>query len=390
MSLADNNPFVTSILKRDLLFTCSIADTDLFIADPDADIYEQTRDAVKQLIENCEKHGMTKQNLRKLAIYYVNDPSVDSHDLLDTIARQLDCDALPVVTLIPLSRKHPNQIKIIIDAVAKNNTQAPPSRLASTRSDFSAAIRCGEIIFIGGLDAFSDDHQVQHPDDIVAQSHCVLAKLDAILNHFGASKSDIVKINNWYVAGGNAEQWSQSAKVRAAYYPEPGPVATGLPVKSLDQQGLLIQTDCWVMLDEQNQSIDKQFSWPANHWDWPIHLPFKHGLMCRDLIFIGGQVSMDSQANVIDPDNIVRQSHTSMKNIAAVLNEFDAKMTDIVKMTAFYQSHNEPEDLSTNLAIRADHLNLTCAQSISIPLEYLAYQGMLTEFEIIAVHANTE
>ena len=389
MNLTDKNPFITSILKRDLLFTCSAADTDLFIADPNADIYDQACQSVHQLIENCEKHGMTKQNLRKLTIYYVNDPSVSSQDLLTIIAQQLDCDVLPVVTLIPLSRQHPNQLKIIIDAVAKQTT-ATPSRIALKRSEFSQAIRCGDIIFVGSIDAANEYDQVQYPDDIVAQSHCVLAKLDAILEQFGACKHDIVKINNWYVAGGNAEQWSQSAKVRAAYYPEPGPVATGLPVKSLDQQGLLIRTDCWVMLDEHGQRIDKRFSWPADHWDWPIHLPFKHGLKCRDLIFIGGQVSMDSQANVIDQGDIVRQSHTSMKNIAAVLNEFDAKMTAIVKMTAFYQSFNEPEDLSTNLAIRADYFNLTRVQSTSIPLDYLAYQGMLTEFEVIAVNADSE
>ena len=382
-----NKPFVTSLKKHELLFTSSACESELFTVNTGTSLLDQTSVAINQLIQNCEQHGMTKHNLLKLVVYYVDDGSTTRSDLRDFIARQLDCELLPVMTFVPLSQHHQNQSKIVIEAVGMQFT-APLKRLLQVDSVYSQAIRCGEIIFIGAIDAYQNN-QIQYPGDIVKQSHIVLKKLDSILDHFGACKNDVVKINNWYVAGGSAEQWSQSAQVRASYYPEPGPVATGLPVKSLGIEELQIQTDCWVMIDAQDQTIDKQFSWPADHWDWPIHLPFKHGLKCRDLIFTGGQVSMDNQANVIDPDDIIRQSHTSMNNIAAVLNEFNAKLADIVKVTAFYQSRKEPDDLMENLAIRASYFNHTKPQSTSIPLDYLAYQGMLTEFEIIAVDSGS-
>ena len=144
------------------------------------------------------------------------------------------------------------------------------------------------------------------------------------------------------------------------------------------------------MIDEMGNSIDKEFSWPQNHWDWPIHLPFKHGLKCRDLVFTGGQVSMDCLANVLDHNDMFKQSHASMQNIAAVLNEFDVKLADIVKMTAFYQSRKEPDDHIENLAIRAGYFSQTGPQSTAVPLDYLAYEGMLTEFEVIAFDDKQE
>ena len=379
-----NTSFSTSIKKGNLLFTSSITNDSLFCTHPEKDLFDQASLALKQLAKHCANHGMKKNDLMKLVIYYADDGVVSEFDLLKFIARQFDCELLPVVTLIPFNRQHPHQIKIIIDAVGMHTTESV-TRLDSESGLFSQAIRCDEIIFIGAIDADKGENQIQHPHDIVQQSHFVLAKLDKILEFFGASRQDIVKINNWYVAGGSAQQWSESAKVRAQYYPEPGPVATGLPVNSLGLDGLLIRTDCWAMIDIHGQSINKQFSWPKGHWDWPIHLPFKHGLKCRELIFIGGQVSMDSQANVIDQFDISRQSHTSMKNIDAVLNEFGASLADVVKMSAFYQSRHEPDDLQKNLAIRYEYFNQPAPQSVSIPLDYLAYPGMLTEFEVIAV-----
>jgi len=57
-------------------------------------------------------------------------------------------------------------------------------------------------------------------------------------------------------------------------------------------QGSLLRTD--------GRRLPRRHVWPQGHWDWPIHLPFKHGLKCGDLIFVGGQVSLDGRGAVID------------------------------------------------------------------------------------------
>ena len=32
--------------------------------------------------------------------------------------------------------------------------------------------------------------------------------------------------------------------------------------------------------------MEKAYSWPDGHWDWPIKLPYKHGVKCGNMIKI--------------------------------------------------------------------------------------------------------
>ena len=38
----------------------------------------------------------------------------------------------------------------------------------------------------------------------------------------------------------------------------------------------------------------REYAWPEGHWDWPVHLPYRHGVKAAgQMIFLGGQVAMD-------------------------------------------------------------------------------------------------
>ena len=213
------------------MFTASTSDAALFSAGAGIDVFSQAALAVERLVEHCEFHGLIAENLLKLVVYYVDEGEICKKDLLEFIARHLGCNVLPVISLIPLSRQHRNQMMVIIEAVGMTSVETK-SVLGCATNDYSLAIRCGENIFVGAIDATDDNGNITHPGDIVEQSHIVLAKLDLILQHFGAGRADIVKINNWYVAGGSAEQWARSARIRAAYYPEPGPCGNGPAVEN--------------------------------------------------------------------------------------------------------------------------------------------------------------
>jgi len=225
----------------------------------------------------------------------------------------------------------------------------------------------------------------------VTQSRIVLDRLSATLAGVGASVSDLVKINNWYVAGGNVQEWAESARDRAAFYPEPGPCATGIPLPGLNQPGAMIRTDFWAMQDHSGNSIKKSHFWPPGHWDWPIHLPFKHGLQCRNLVFVGGQVSMDQDAGIVDPGDMARQTRTSMDNIGKVLAGFGLGFDDILKLNTYYQgsigedASADAEDLHGNVTIRGNYFNKPGPASTGIPFPCLAYEGMLIEIEAIAM-----
>ncbi len=342
------------------------------------DLYEQSKNAIQHIKNLVRDLGCHTEDLTKLVVYYVNNQDVDEVNYCHFLADQLSIENLPVVTFVPLTHFFYPGVMVEIDAYGMDSNLTERIYLQSEHSPFSQAIRQDKFIFVGAILS-------AEAKDIVSQSHAVLAKLDDILDQFGACRDDIVKINNWYVGGGDAESWAESAQVRAEFYPEPGPVATGLPAHALFPEGALIQTDCWIMLSTEGHTLPKQHSWPEGHWDWPIHLPFKHGLRCGNMVFVGGQVSMNPQGGVDDKYDMITQSHTSMKNIGKVIELLDCDYKDIFKMNCFYQGSDDPQDLHANVNIRSSYFEKPGPASTGIPLNYLAYDGMVTEFETIAV-----
>jgi len=99
--------------------------------------------------------------------------------------------------------------------------------------------------------------------------------------------------------------------------------------------------------------MEKAYSWPDGHWDWPIKLPYKHGVKCGNMIFLGGQVALDEQGNVLHPGDVAAQTRIAMENIKAVLAGFGATLDDVVKVNIFYVGTGTKEDWEVAAKIRA-------------------------------------
>lgn len=103
---------------------------------------------------------------------------------------------------------------------------------------------------------------------------------------------------------------------------------------------------------------------------------------------MGGQVSLDPQANVIDPGKLTEQTRTSMENIGKVLAEFGAGYQDILKLNTWYQGANNDQTnaqtLHTSVEIRSSYFQKPGPASTVISLDNLCYEGMVTETEVVA------
>ena len=241
------------------------------------------------------------------------------------------------------------------------------------------------MIFVSGQSARDAAGAVVGAGDIRGQSKLLLEKIGAVLGEFGADHDDAVRFRMYYAAGGTAAEWEGAARVRAGFFSEPGPAATGLPVPSLAPEGLMARMELIAMRGVGGERLAREHCWPEGHWDWPIHLPYKHGLKCGTMIFVGGQVSLTPEAEVIDPGDMVAQTKTSMDNIAKVLALFGAALDDIVKVGAFYSAGCGAEALHENLRIRSGSFAEPGPTSTGIPLPYLAFEDMVVEIEVIAM-----
>jgi enamine deaminase RidA (YjgF/YER057c/UK114 family) len=147
----------------------------------------------------------------------------------------------------------------------------------------------------------------------------------------------------------------------------------------------MIRNDVIAMRGITGERLPRQAVWPTDHWNWPVHLPYRHGLRVGDLVFIGGQVSLTGSGDVIDPGDIEKQTHAAMRNIQRVLAEFGMNMEHLVKINTFYVGVDGQKDLLRNASIRAGYYKSPGPASTGIPFEYLAYKGMLIEIDCIAM-----
>ncbi|SLN68899.1 2-aminomuconate deaminase [Roseovarius albus] len=354
---------------------------------------QQCRNSMAYMSDLLNDLGADFADLVRLVVYYVGDAD-DEARLFDLLAEIIGHDTMPVINMIILPELCYPGMLTEIEGVAmrapsgerllKQHFHLPD--MPHLPNTFSHVLRCGEMVFTSDLSAMSPQGAVATPDDIVAQTTLMMDRLCDVLAAAGAGMSDVVKVNTFYRGDGTADDWAKSATIRADHFPDPGPAPTGIPVPSFPHQGLMAKIAATaICAQEGEEPLTKRFSWPEGHWDWTVKLPYKHGTLCNNVIHVGGQVSLDSTANVIHPDDMVAQTRVAMDNLKRVLAEFGAKLNDVVKVTTFYQGSASAEALHENLLIRSGSYTDPGPATTGIPVPALVYENMVIEIEAIAV-----
>ena len=336
--------------------------------------------------------GADFDDLVKLIVYFVGDAQAEAA-ILDEIASRLGNDCHPTVCTIPMPELCYPDMLVEIEGIAMRAEDGSRMSRKCVHDNsfpqlpeaFSHVIKCGEMIFTSDMSALSPTGEVESPGDILAQSKIMMSRLSGALDLVGADMDDVLKLNIFYAGDGTAEDWERSAKIRAGFFNEPGPAATGIPVLGFPQPGLMTKISVTAMRDRNNNRIEKRYSWPDGHWDWTTHLPYKHGNKCGHMIHLGGQVSLDTSANVIDPDDMVAQTRRAMENIKRILADFGATLDDVVKVTTFYEGEASAEALHENLLIRSNSYTPPGPATTGIPVPCLVYERMVIEIEVIAM-----
>lgn len=358
------------------------------------DLATQTAAVMGHIDKVLRGLGADLGDVVKLIAFYQNDGSRDEQRFLADVARQLPAQGPgPAIMLVPLPALAYPGMLVEIEAVAMRGTDG--RRLerqgvalrgaAPLPAPLSHGVRCGEMIFVGGLSATDANGAVMAAGDIVRQSQIVMDRIGEVLHGFGAAHDDAVKINTYYTGAGQFADWEGAARVRARYFAEPGPAATGIPLPRHARAGLMARTEITAMLGKDGRRLPRSHVWPEGHWDWPIHLPYKHGIRCGPMIYLGGQVALTPKGQVIEPGDLVAQTRIAMENIRRVLAGFGAGFDDVVKVTAFYEGGASGEQLHKNLSVRSACFTEPGPATTGIPLPFLAYEQMVIEIEIVAM-----
>lgn len=328
----------------------------------------------------------------KLICYFTGDAESETH-MLELISERFGKSAKPVINTVLMPELCYPGMRVEIEAVALSSSMSVPSAhkrywvetLPRQPFDFPHVIRCGELVFTGDITGLEVACEGTDEKNLSQQTSAMMDNLQAALAAAGCEMQDVVKLNVFYQGDGTAENWEQPAQIRASYFNDPGPAATGLAVNTFAQPGLVTKIFCTAMRSTDDKPMQKTYSWPEGHWDWTAPLPYKHGNVCGRMIHLGGQVSLDQDANVVNPENMPEQTRTAMNNIETVLHDLGASLKDVVKVTAFYQGNASAADLHENLMIRSACYSKPGPATTGIPVPFLVYENMVIEIEVIAV-----
>lgn len=197
---------------------------------------------------------------------------------------------------------------------------------------FRHGVKWGDLIFISGLTAVDERGVVSNPGDKLEQTSVVMQHMEHCLAAFGASFDDIVKLTTNYVG---VVGWKPAAKLLGQYFKE-GPVWTAVVVRDLLEPGLVVMVDA-IAIKGARTYAEPSFPFP-----YPTKLPFRHGVRCKNFIFVSGQTAVNEKGLVLYPDDMVEQTSVAIENMARTLDHFGASLDDVVKTLTWYKGVEAP------------------------------------------------
>ncbi len=366
--------------------------TDGVVLNPD-NLEAQTAAVVQNISSVLKEFSAGPADLVYLNAFYVNEGSVDENEFLIMIANSLPERTRTAITPIPVAYLAYEGMLVEIEGYAMRRAsgetmgrQYAPETAPGTRPDkFCTALRCGKMIFTSAQSALDSSGDLQGKGSIVDQSRLLASNLKVVLNYFGADFDDVVKTNRWYCGGDEIEDFEPAALEFAANFTEPGPAATGIPIPLHANPDELVRIALIAMIGENGERLPRRCVWPESLWDWHVHLPYQHGLKCDNMIFLGGQVSLNKKGQAVHPEDLTAQTHQAMAHIKTILNELGADYRDVCKIMTVYKGGCGAEALNDNLPIRSSYFDDPGPATTGVPLPVLAYESMCIEIDIYAM-----
>ncbi len=241
------------------------------------------------------------------------------------------------------------------------------------------AVRAGELIFVGGLMA-TDASGKMVAGDVAGQSRVIFERLAALLTGVGAGMADVVKHNIYFSCEADAAGafLDELDSVRARYFTAPGPTTTEIRC-GLDREGALLMVDAWVVTGGRRELLD-----PPGHWRWRKKLPFVHGWKVGDLLFIGGQRSLDADGNVLGIGDIEVQTEEAFRNLNTMLRAGGGDRNSLMRQNTYFRFFGEGREVTdywekmTN--VRRRYMSVPSAAGAGLRI-----QGMANADELIQV-----
>jgi enamine deaminase RidA (YjgF/YER057c/UK114 family) len=248
------------------------------------------------------------------------------------------------------------------------------------------AVRAGDLIFVGGQMSLDEQGHVVG-SDIATQARNALDALHRVLMAAGATMADVVKHNVYLACDGDdaavARFMAELDEVRLAYFSDPGPTTTEVRC-GLEREGALILIDAWAVVGASKQRL-----MPPGHWRWERPLPFSHGWRVGDMVFIGGQRSLDGSGRTLGRGDIEAQTDHAFRNLDTMLRAAGGDRRNLMRQNTYFRFFGEGREVTdywekmTN--VRRRYMSVPSAAGAGLRVAGMAHGDELIQVEGVGV-----
>lgn len=315
------------------------------------DLDAQIEGAVANISEGLVAESCSLSDVVRLKAFHTTD--LDDWEIVAKVARHFPDEPMPVVSVVPEPLQPFDGQVIQIQAIAQRHWRKGSDNRVATRPVppahqglfdgrvVTGGLRAGEFVAVANRTAEDADGNIADPGNGVAQSHAIMGYHEDTLAQLGATTQDSVKMEGYYF-GTNHDDWAPLAQARASHFAEPGPPATVVPCQRLNPEGAVTKIEVMGMREEWNgfdKYIPRGDSWPKRVWDWSIPLPYRQGILLRDMIWLGGQVPSEPFSNTrarMLPGDLVGQTRMTMSYIEDIMRGFNRTPADLKLMVCYF------------------------------------------------------
>ena len=198
------------------------------------------------------------------------------------------------------------------------------------KTPMSAAVKVGDVVFLGGHNAIDADGSVEYPGDVVAQTRLAFERLMFNLDQAGGSVDDIVDLMSFTA---DPRQLSAVMEVGREFLPsgqEPAWTVAG-STGGVSPDALVTLRGIAVLGNGPKQCITPESSW------W-TGLPASAACKKGDLVFVSGQVSVDAAGAIVQPGSHRGQADDAMAHVKELLELAGGSLDDMLDMVSFHHA----------------------------------------------------
>lgn len=359
------------VATGDQLFICGQMDLD---AEGQArnvgDLWAQTQTAMRLLYDVVGHAGFEPDDIFHLHVFY-RAPTDESQYLERILGAFPECrQALTVLT--PVASYPSAGVEVEIDAIAVRGGRPEISKDTNHR-----------IIGRRQDDWLVAQNTARAGETLSAQITHIHEDLEKTLGHLGAGMKDICKVSAYFAADVDETALAAAERELALGFAEARPTYHGVVLPAFMSDGEAVRVEIIALAgDIERQRVQIP-------WRWPRPICYSQGIRCGDLVFVGAQLPVSSDAKLMHAEDLGAQTHLAMSHMREVLSTLDVGFEHMTKVNAYFTAEQDIEQWSLNVGIRSGYYVKPGPASTGIENRALSVPGAMISVDCIAVAEPT-